>query len=99
MGIFMTKPIITNDQLVKSSEASKQFGSLRKRAKINPMFITENGTIDSVLINYEYYEKMYERLAELEAKEEESMLLQRINELEKDPESAISWRDARRSGK
>jgi len=99
MGAVMEKPSITNDQLIKSSEASKHFGSLRKKAKTTPMFITENGSIDSVLINYEYYERMYQRLAELEAMEEENILLQRIDELEKNPESAIPWRDARRSNK
>jgi PHD/YefM family antitoxin component YafN of YafNO toxin-antitoxin module len=97
MGAVMEKPKITNDQLIKASEASKHFGSLRKKAKINPMFITENGNIDSVIIDYAYYEQMYQRLAELEIKEEESMLLERINRLEKNPETSVSWNNIRRS--
>jgi len=99
MGAPMEKPTITNDQLIKSSEASKNFGSLRKKSKLNPMFITENGSIDSVLVDYRYYEQMYQRLAELEAKEEENMLLQRIEDLEKNPELAVSWKEVRRSNK
>ena len=91
------KPSITNDQMVKSSEASKRFGSLRKKAKIKPVFITENGTIASVLVDYEYYEKMYQRLIELEEIEEENMLTQRIERLEKNPELAVSWKEVRRS--
>ncbi len=99
MGVVMEKPKITNNQLIKSSEASKHFGSLRKRTKDYPMFITENGSVDCVLINYEQYEKMYQRLSELEAKEQETILLQRIECLENNPELTISWKDARRSDK
>ena len=99
MGVVMEKPIITNDQLIKSSEASKHFGSLRRKSKSNPMFITENGNIDCVLIGYEQYEQMYQRLSELEAKEEENILNQRIERLEKNPELAIPWKNARRSNK
>jgi len=98
-GIFMIKPSITNDQMIKSSEASKKFGSLRKKAKIKPMFITDNGTIDSVLIDYEHYEKMYQRLIELESIEEESILVQRLEYIEKNPGAAVSWKDIRRSCK
>ncbi|MCY6485434.1 hypothetical protein OW763_13955 [Clostridium aestuarii] len=67
----MTKPSITKDQMVKSSEAAKRFGTIRKRAKDQPLYITDNGNIDSVLLGYEYFEKMYKRLMELEEKEEE----------------------------
>lgn len=99
VGIVMTKPLITNDQMIKSTDAAKRFGSLRKKAKTLPQFITDNGTIDSVLIGYEYYEHMYERLIELEEKEEAGILMQRIERLDKNPELAVSWRDVRRSGR
>lgn len=95
----MVKPVITKDQMVQSSVAAKNFGSLRKKAKQLPQFITENGIIDSVLIDYNYYEEMYERLMELESKEEAKILEQRIERLENDPEIAVSWRDVRRTVK
>lgn len=50
------------------------------------------------MITYEYYENMYKRLVELEAKEEERMLSQRIERLDKDPSLAVSWSDIRRTG-
>lgn len=93
----MEKPQITKDQIIKSSEASKGFGKLRKKAKISPMYITENGNIDSVLLDYDYFEKMYQRLVQLEAKEEEEIIVQRIERLEKNPEVAVSWREVRRT--
>lgn len=95
----MIKPIITKDQMVQSSVAAKKFGSLRKKAKQSPQFITENGIIDTVVLDYNYYEEMYERLIELESKEEARILEQRIERLEKDPEAALSWRDVRRTVK
>ena len=92
----MTKPVITKEQMVQSSIAAKHFGSLRKRAKLLPQFITENGTVDSVVLDYNYFEGMYERLMELEAKEEAGILEQRVERLEMNPEVSVSWRDIRR---
>lgn len=100
VGVTMdTKPIITKDQIVQSSVASKKFGEYRRKAKLNPIYISDNGNIDTVLLAYDYFEKMHERLLELEAKEEDAILCERIDNLERDPSSAVSWRDVRRSGK
>jgi PHD/YefM family antitoxin component YafN of YafNO toxin-antitoxin module len=99
MGVAIMKPVITVDQIIRSSDAAKKFGSLRKNAKNKPQYISDNGIIDSVLLSYDYFEKMYERLAELEQKEEGDILSQRIDRLNQYPESGVSWRDIRRSGK
>ena len=93
----MAKPSITKNQMVKSSIAAKNFGRMRKKAKITPLYITDNGNVDSVLIGYEYFEKMYERLVELEEREEERILSKRIDDLENNSSSAVSWRDVRRT--
>lgn len=98
-AIMEAKPSITKDQIVQSSVASKKFGEYRRKAKTNPIYISDNGNIDTVLLAYDQFEKMYERLAELEAKEEAMVLTQRIDNLEKNPSSAVSWRNVRRSGK
>lgn len=97
MGVVAMKPVITKDQMVQSSVAARQFGNLRKKAKQSPQFITENGTIDTVVLDYDYYEEIYERLMELEAKEEAGILELRIERLEKNPEVAVPWRDVRRT--
>lgn len=97
MGAIMNKPTITKEQLIKSSEAAKNFGGLRRRSKQQPMFITENGNVDSVLMGYEQYEKMYLRLNELESKAETAILTQRIDRLEKSPELAVPWNKIRRT--
>lgn len=95
----MEKPTITEDQMVKASIASKNFGALRKKAKLMPLFILDNGNLDSVIMDYKYYEKIYQRLSELEEKEEAMILSERIERLEKEPSVAVPWKDIRRSEK
>ena len=90
------KPTFTADQLVSSSIASKKFGELRMKAKQLPQFITENGVVDSVLVGYNYYEQLFERLSQLEEQEEIRTLNERIDRLDRNPASAKSWNAVRR---
>jgi hypothetical protein len=92
----MEKPQFNADQLVSASTAAKNFGTIRKKAKVLPQFITDNGEVDTVVLEYKYYEQMYIRLRELEEQVEERILSQRIENLEKDPSTAVSWRSIRR---
>ena len=92
----MDKPTFSKEQIISSTDVAKKFGEARRKAKSNPIFITEKGNVDTVLINYDYFEQMYSRLVELEKKAEEQILLDRIERLEKNPEKAISWRKLRK---
>ncbi|MBE0336118.1 MULTISPECIES: type II toxin-antitoxin system Phd/YefM family antitoxin [unclassified Paenibacillus] len=96
MGTIM-KPTFDVDQMITSSEASKRFGELRKKAKHRPQYITDNGSVDSVLMGYEIFEQLYDRLTQLEQQEEERILVERIESLDRDPASAKSWKDIRRT--
>lgn len=95
----MDKPRFTRDQLIPSSVASKNFGAVRKQAQSNPQFISDNGVVDTVVMGYDQFEQMYQRLRELEEKEEARILEARINRLEKHPEKAIPWRKVQRTGR
>lgn len=64
------KPTFTAEQLIPASIAAKNFGSLRKKAKQAPQFITENGVVGEVLIDYQHFEELYSRLRKLEQQEE-----------------------------
>jgi hypothetical protein len=90
------KPTFTANQLVSSSVASKKFGELRKKAKQLPQFITENGTVDTVLVGYDYYEKLFERLSQLEEQEDMRILSERIDRLDTNPALTKSWNEIRR---
>ncbi|CAM4153119.1 hypothetical protein L1N85_08170 [Paenibacillus alkaliterrae] len=97
MILAMSKPTFDVDQLVTSSDASKKFGELRRKAKELPQYITDNGTVDTVLIGYDLFEQIYDRLTRLEEEEEQRILLQRLERIERDPESAKSWKSVRRN--
>lgn len=95
----MDKPTFNKDQLVTSTEASKRFGELRKKAKEAPQFITENGNVETVVLDYRYFESLFMRMMELEQKEEEGILVERITRLDNNPELGVPWRSIRRSDK
>lgn len=61
----MEKPTFTCDQIVSSSVASKKFAEIRKRAKLQPQFISDHNTIDAVILDYSTYENMYQELQQL----------------------------------
>ncbi|OAA90771.1 Phd_YefM [Clostridium ljungdahlii] len=92
-----TRLKITKEQIVKSSIVSKSLGQYRKKAKENPIYISDNGNIDTVILSYDQFEKMYERLMELEQKEEERILNDRIRQVEEHPELSAKWKDIRRN--
>lgn len=93
----MEKPVFNADQLTTASDAAKTFGNLRKKAKKQPQFITDNGKVDTVVLEYGYFEEMYARLKELELHEEDRILSERIARLDNEPDSAVSWKDIKRT--
>ena len=93
------KLTITKDQIVKSSVASKNFYQYTNRAKIEPIYISENGNIDTVLIGYNYFEQILQRLSELEELQEVRILSERIDRLEDNPSLSVLWKDVKRTGK
>lgn len=93
----MERPNFNVDQMTSASDAEKQFGRVRKNAKLHPQAITDNGKIDSVILDYNYYEELYCRIQELEEQEENRILLERIERLENSPETAVFWKDLKKS--
>ncbi|MCJ7842214.1 hypothetical protein MUB24_15170 [Lederbergia sp. NSJ-179] len=72
------KPHFNVDQVVPASLAAKRFGEVRKKAKVIPQFISENNRIDSVLLDYKEYEKLYMELEALSELSWEINLARRI---------------------
>ena len=93
------KPLFDVDQLIRATDAAKQFGKMSDRAQAQPLFVTgKAGTPKTVLIGYELYERMYARLAELEEIMNDRVLQERLEEVKRDPvESSVSWRAVRRT--
>lgn len=62
----------TTNELVPSSELSKKFGAYLKKIKdkrVEKIAILKNNKIEAVILSKDEYEKMRERLKEIEAKE------------------------------
>lgn len=88
------KPSITYDQIIPVSKAAKKFSDLRKSAKEKPQYLSVHGRIDSVLLDYREYEKLYQ---ELEYYRELFWMIEfsdRISELHAAPEKLLSLREA-----
>jgi Phd_YefM. len=90
--IAATRVLFSRDQLVNTATISRHFSKIKALAKVKPLFITDNGEVDMVLISYEAYEQMFNRLQQLE----EEVLENRAEEAKKEPESLTEWRSVRR---
>ncbi len=92
----MVKPSLNVHQLVSSKNASKKFGEVRKKAQEVPQFVMDNGSVDTVIIGYDLYEEMYDRLTQLEQAEERRILFERIDQIDRNPAASKSWKEIRR---
>ncbi len=93
MSVVTKKPVFSRDQLVPASSVVKNFSDIRSRAKHLPLFVTDNGVVDTVVMSYEQFERMYMRLVELEEAQEEEVLEARLKEIMADPSLGVPWDD------
>lgn len=61
MMVRSIKPQLKVTQMVSATAASKQFGSLREKARLEPQFVVGNNKVDTVILSYEEYEKLYQK--------------------------------------
>lgn len=86
----MEKPQFNKDQVISASNAVKKFAEVRRNAKRNPQFISQNNNIDSVIQSYEDYEKMYMELESLRELFFDLQLSERIEKAELNPQPRFS---------
>lgn len=55
---MMNKPAFGKDQIVSATTVSKKFSEVRKRTKSMPQFVSDYNEIDTVILDYQTYEKM-----------------------------------------
>ncbi|MGV7114685.1 hypothetical protein [Paenibacillus kyungheensis] len=92
--VSLAQPILFGrDQLVNTATISRQFSKVKLLAKVKPLFITDNGNVDSVLLSYDAYEEMYNRIQSLE----QEVLDYRAQEANNEPQSSVDWRTVQRS--
>lgn len=94
MGMsIIEKPRFSVDQVIPASQAAKKFAEVRRNAKTNPQFISQNNSIDSVVQSYEDYEKMYMELEALRELFTELQLSDRIQQADLNPELRFTLKE------
>lgn len=87
------KPKFDVDQVTSASKAAKKFAKVRRNAKVNPQFISQNNQMDSVVQSYESYEKMYIELEYLRELFFELQLSNRIQKANENPELRFTLKE------
>jgi PHD/YefM family antitoxin component YafN of YafNO toxin-antitoxin module len=87
--------VFGRDQIVTSSQASKNFGEIRRRAKKAPLYVTGRNSIDTVIVDYEVFEDMAVELEHLREQQFYASLSQRLREGDADTaRESVSLADA-----
>lgn len=87
------KPNFNVDQVIPASIASRRLGEIRKNAKQLPQFISENNKIDSVILGYEQYEKMFMDLEHFRNLAWELTIAQRLKQADAHPDKRYTLED------
>jgi PHD/YefM family antitoxin component YafN of YafNO toxin-antitoxin module len=88
-----TEVLFSREQLVNTATVARHFGKVKITARVKPLFITDNGEVDLVLMSYSAYEQMYTRLMKLESE----VIEHRAEKATNYPDSLVDWREVRRS--
>ena len=91
MDVIVERLFIATDQMVSATDASKKFKEIRQKAKEEPQYILDRGNIDSVLMDFNQFEKMVLRLQELEEERLMFEVANRLEKYEKDTSTGIQW--------
>ncbi|MFX3619124.1 MAG: hypothetical protein ACE3JK_16595 [Sporolactobacillus sp.] len=89
----MAKPKFSEDQIVPASVASRTLGTIRKRAKVAPQFISDNNKIDTVILDYVQYEKLIMKLDRLEDEQMYEEAARRIKDSDSGNTKPISLKE------
>ena len=95
VAVLDKKLVFGRDQVVTSTQASKNFGEVRRRARRVPQFVSDrNNGIDTVIVDYDEFEAMAVELQELREEHLYAVAAARIAEANSDPNHhTISFED------
>ena len=80
VAIMDNKVVFSRDQVVTSTNASKNFGRIKEAARTAPVFVSDkNSGIDTVIIGFEEFEKMAVELEELRTERLYSIAAERLS--------------------
>ena len=80
------KLAFSKDRVVSATQASKNFGECRRRAKREPLFVTDrNASIETVIVDYDEFEAMAVELEQLRLQRLYDVAAQRLAAIDRDP--------------
>lgn len=88
------RPKFSDKQLTAAGVASKTFGKIRSAAKDSPQYILANNKLDSVVLDYAYYLKMYQELEVYRELFYLTEIARRAEYADAHPEETVSLREA-----
>lgn len=95
MGIHIPgRPKFSDEQITAAGVASKTFGKVRAAAKKSPQYILANNKLDSVVLDYAHYLKMYQELETYRELFYMDEIARRAEYADAHPEDSISLREA-----
>lgn len=87
------KLAFSRDRIISATQASKNFGECRRRAKHEPLFVTDrNASVDTVILDYDEFEAMAVELEQLRLANFYANATSRLAELDADPSTGIPFR-------
>lgn len=86
VAVVDKKLVFGRDQVLTSTQASKNFGEARRRARTEPQFVSDrNNGIDTVIVGYDEFEAMALELQELREEHLYALAAARVAKADADP--------------
>lgn len=80
------KVLFSRDQVVSSTQASKNFGAMKERAREEPLFVSDrNAKVDFVLLSFDEFERMAVEIDSLRREKLYATAAERVEEADADP--------------
>ena len=84
------KLTFSREQVISSTQASKNFGECRRRARREPLFVTDhNASIETVIVDYDEFEAMAVELERLRHERLYATAAERLAEADAHPRDAL----------
>ena len=91
VAVIDKKLVFGRDQVVTSTQASKNFGEVRRRARKGPLFVSDrNDGIDTVIVGYDEFEAMAVELQQLREERLYAVAAARVAEMDANPDREMS---------
>lgn len=85
VAVLDRKLVFSRDQVITATQASKNFGDVRRRARVQPLFIDDrNKGIDTVIISFDEFETMAVELQELREERLRATAVERLARADSD---------------